>query len=176
MKPENETVINNFLDLLYQQGLDSGRNLFVDCLILNYKNQVFAQKRSPERRKFPNCWDLPGGGIDPGESIKQAAARELKEELNFDLKDIIAILGIHNFELPENMRSSYEEPKMRIFQLLVTVHDYTSPILEEGKAVKYEWFDESNIDTLMEDRPLESIDDRYMVEIVQKALNWKLKM
>jgi 8-oxo-dGTP pyrophosphatase MutT (NUDIX family) len=32
------------------------------------------------RERVRDCWELPGGGIDPGESPRQAAVRELLEE------------------------------------------------------------------------------------------------
>jgi 8-oxo-dGTP diphosphatase len=36
---------------------------------------------------FPNHWDLIGGHVDEGETPEQALIREVKEELNIDLKE-----------------------------------------------------------------------------------------
>ncbi len=36
---------------------------------------------------FPRHWDLFGGHIEEGETPEQALLREVKEELNFDLKE-----------------------------------------------------------------------------------------
>ena len=39
---------------------------------------LFVQERS-------NSWDLPGGGLEHGENIVEALAREFQEELNVDI-------------------------------------------------------------------------------------------
>lgn len=36
---------------------------------------------------FPQHWDLFGGHIEDGESPEEALVREVKEEINFDLKE-----------------------------------------------------------------------------------------
>ena len=58
-------------------------------VILNENNEVLVVK---ERDR--DWWDLPGGGMDHGESIKGALARELNEEVsltgNFDYEAILA--------------------------------------------------------------------------------------
>jgi 8-oxo-dGTP diphosphatase len=36
---------------------------------------------------FPDHWDLIGGHVEDGETPEQALVREVKEELNIDLKD-----------------------------------------------------------------------------------------
>ena len=36
---------------------------------------------------FPHHWDLFGGHVEDGESPEEALVREVKEELNYDLKD-----------------------------------------------------------------------------------------
>ena len=42
---------------------------------------------------FKNCWALPGGFVEYGESVETAAIREAKEETNIDveLKDLVNV-------------------------------------------------------------------------------------
>jgi 8-oxo-dGTP diphosphatase len=44
--------------------------------------------RHPSRRWYPDCWDLVGGHLEPGESPEQAARRECREEIAVDVLDL----------------------------------------------------------------------------------------
>src|SRR6478752_1843080 len=45
------------------------------------EGRVLLVHRRPDKRAYPNVWDLPGGVIEPGESELDALTRELHEEL-----------------------------------------------------------------------------------------------
>lgn len=47
------------------------------------------------RRTDNNRWSIPGGGVEPGESVSQAAAREVKEETGIDC-EVTGLVGIYS--------------------------------------------------------------------------------
>ncbi|MFV2087964.1 NUDIX domain-containing protein [Micromonospora sp. LOL_021] len=53
----------------------------VVCGALVENGAVLLVHRSPNRRAYPDLWDLPGGHVEAGESELQALAREMHEEL-----------------------------------------------------------------------------------------------
>ena len=60
----------------------------VALFIINSKNQVLLQKRSPNKKLWPNLWDISAGGhVLAGEFGEQALIREVKEELGIEVKE-----------------------------------------------------------------------------------------
>ena len=53
-------------------------------VLLDKANRVFLMHGSdPMRPEKGTWWEIPGGGIEPGETSQEAAARELYEECGF---------------------------------------------------------------------------------------------
>ena len=48
---------------------------------------VLLAHRHPSRRWYPDCWDLVGGHVEPGELPHQAVSRECLEEIGVHLHD-----------------------------------------------------------------------------------------
>lgn len=49
--------------------------------------RVLMAHRHPQRRWYPDCWDLVGGHVEVGEFAEQAAIRECQEELGVRIRD-----------------------------------------------------------------------------------------
>ncbi len=54
--------------------------------VFNYEGDVLLQKRSANKKLWPNLWDITAGGhVLAGEFGTQALIREIKEELGIDV-------------------------------------------------------------------------------------------
>lgn len=57
-------------------------------IIQNSKGEILLGKREKKHVLFPDYWGLPGGMVEYGEHLTEAAKREIKEELGIDINII----------------------------------------------------------------------------------------
>ena len=55
--------------------------------------------RSACKRSFPDCWDVIGGHVEPGETAAQAMAREVAEEIGV-IPTAFSELGVFDYDDP----------------------------------------------------------------------------
>lgn len=62
----------------------------VDVIITTPEGVILIRRKNP-----PHGWALPGGFIDSGETVEQAAIREAKEETGLDI-ELIGLHGVYS--------------------------------------------------------------------------------
>lgn len=70
-------------------------------MLLNAQGRVFVAKRIDMTSE---AWQMPQGGIDPGEDPQSAALRELREEIGTDRVEILArSRQAYRYDLPAHL-------------------------------------------------------------------------
>lgn len=109
---------NEYLDILNEQGekvgkFDTRENVHkngfihaeVSAVIYTEDKRVLLQKRNSSKKTYAGAWSVTGGHVLSGEDNKDAIIREVKEELNLDVKnqDIEYIDTYHSINEKESI-------------------------------------------------------------------------
>ena len=88
-------------------------------VIISQDNKILMGKGRPGIF-YKNCWLIPGGGVDDGETKEQTLIRETLEEAGFDLSNYVA-------ELVEDSATGESEKTLKETgeKVLVHMHFFT---------------------------------------------------
>jgi 8-oxo-dGTP pyrophosphatase MutT (NUDIX family) len=90
--------------------------------------RVLLVHRHPLRLRYPDCWDLVGGHVEPGESPTHAVVRECWEEI-----------GVHVHE-PRPFPIRISNPGLEMHAFLVTRWDGEPVNTEPDEHDDLRWF------------------------------------
>lgn len=117
------------------------RTLIMPCacvIIGDGKGNVLLQHRADN-----GLWAYHGGSVEIDEDVKEAAIREVKEEINLDLKN----LKLFDVFSGKNMHYTYPNgDDVSPIDIVYICHDYEGDIILDKKEVtEVAWFNKDSI-------------------------------
>jgi len=66
--------------------MKSIQRTIVSAILVSSDNKILLGKNR-EGGVYPDCWHIPGGGVDEGETKEEALTREIREEVGIDISE-----------------------------------------------------------------------------------------
>ena len=102
------------------------------AILLNAAGQVLIVRRSDTDSHRPLQWDLPGGHVEPGESLEHALEREVQEETSLDLSAIPS-------RLVYAVSDTFDDDNLSVSWLFFVAHIPSSEIVLSDEHDQYKW-------------------------------------
>ena len=98
-----------------------------------------------QRRRDNDKWALPGGVMELGESLRDCAVREVKEETGLDV-EVTGMVGTYSD--PKHV-FAYDDGEVRQeFSICFVAHVTGGQISSSDESHEVEWFEPSEVDDL----------------------------
>ncbi|GAA0946647.1 NUDIX domain-containing protein [Kribbella koreensis] len=112
------------------------------------------------RRSDNGNWAIPGGAIDLGESLAQAAMRETKEESGIDC-EVIDVVGIYTDPKHIILYTSNGEARQE-FSIVVRARATGGELTPSSESTEVRWISRSELPDLTMDRSMRRRIDYYL--------------
>jgi isopentenyl-diphosphate delta-isomerase type 1 len=152
-----EEQMEELFDVLNEKGMYTGKvetrekchqeglwHKAVVVFIINSKGQVLLQKRSQNKKMWPNMWDITAGGhVLVGEFGFQAIIRETKEELGIELnKNEMTFLGS---SISSNVKGDIINNHFNEYYIVNKEVDETKLQLQKEEVSEVKWIHRDEI-------------------------------
>jgi 8-oxo-dGTP diphosphatase len=127
-------------DTIRQQATADNVTHFSTGVAVLQDGKLLVVKRTIEDDTLGGEWELPGGGVDPGETIEQGAIRELHEETGLAVDEVLGVFNGFDYVTPK-------KPKVRQVNFKVAVKPGTVR-LEPTEHDEYRWITAADIPSL----------------------------
>jgi 8-oxo-dGTP pyrophosphatase MutT (NUDIX family) len=115
-------------------GVATSLRVSATAFIRDAAGRVLLQQRSDN-----GFWNLPGGGLELGESVAQACVREVREETGL-IVEIVRLIGVYS--APEITTMSY--PDGRVIQYVTNLFECRvvgGKLEVDAESLALDWFD-----------------------------------
>jgi 8-oxo-dGTP pyrophosphatase MutT (NUDIX family) len=137
----------------------------VAAVIISKDEKIFLGMKNPAKGGvYSDCWHIPGGGIDDGESKEQALIREIMEETGIDIEkyEIKLIDSEGTGEAEKTLKDAGEKVlcKMRFNVYEIKINDQLASEIKislDDDLEKFVWSDISGLKNMKLTPPSEEL-------------------
>lgn len=123
---------------------------YAGCIIFDEQNRLLLQKRSDCEQ-----WGFLGGMVEFGESVEEAAIREVKEESGLDV-EITSLYGVYSKYFAEYTNGDKAQPIVHMFKAKIIGGEW---IEQNDETLELKFFELNDIPSLFCKQHQDILDD-----------------
>lgn len=141
------------------------------------RRMLLIQRASHD--SMPNMWEIPGGAVDPGETVLEGVVREVREESGLRVtrvNGLVAEVGTIGFDGGYLFHTT-RRMKIIKYTFIVEVEDTSEVILDPNEHQDYVWATEEECRTgkVVRDKTVELVFTAPQKAMVLRAFTWQME-